>query len=218
MSKTSSLINSWKKSFEVVKDNFLFFTIIVFLETVVSSIASHYSVTPDDTIMLTSTLAEVFLSLVFMIFVVNRFYSSFCHLRFSVQKVFWDIPTYIYYELLFGLILIFSIVLLVFPAVIIFVLFSFVPIVAIILDDDEEGIFTKTKRIVMSDLLQYLLVLIPFVILSLIDLAFDKIINSLTTIDWVIFSLRYFLLFLGVICLGSVISYLISTERNLSQN
>ena len=153
-----------------------------------------------------------------MIFTINKFYANLTDGEFSVRKSLWDVPTYIFYELVFGLILLVSIVFFIIPGVFVFYFLCFVPIVSILLDDDEEGIIGKTVKIIKKDFKVYTMLLIPFVLLNLIDLVFDKLILYISNNAYLGFSVRYVVTFAGLVSLGALISFLSQTYYGVSKD
>lgn len=134
---TSILKNDYKKFIGII-----LFYICFFLTELI------YSVATDDTVKILSTLGLGLINVFISIYLANKFYALINESEFSVRKVFWDIPTFLFYELGFGLALLVSILLLIMPGIYVLFFFAHVPIVSICFDHlgEKEGVFSLTKK------------------------------------------------------------------------
>ena len=211
-----SFNNHLKNSFNAIRSKYIIFFILILLETLSTTTATHFSISMDDNVILASALGSVFINVILTVVALNTFHSFFNGHKLSLRKSFWDIPTYIFYELSFGLLTFFGLVLLIFPGIYIFYFLGFAPVVSIIFDDEndyDEGIFKKTKLLVSTNLQLYTFILIPFGLLSVIDLVFDKLFSYISTDIWMSLPLRFFVCFLAVVSLGQMISFLNSALK-----
>ena len=205
MEESSPLLHL-KKSTAAIRKSIIFFLSLLLCNVVVSGICGQFDSDGTDSVMLLSNLIDVIFSMIIYILFVNRFFANLTNTEFSFSKSMWDIPTYVYFELLFGLLFLAS-CLLVIPGLIVFFLFSFSPVVAIILDNDEVPIFKKTYRLIRMNLKSYTYLLIPLSLLSILGLVFERIGQAFIPMS--LFYIGEYILSLAIlIMIGSIVSLL----------
>lgn len=207
----TKFIDHLKNSFSAIKSHAFFILTLVLIESISTTLSVHYSMSMDDSVVLASAVGSVFVNIILTVIALNIFYTHYKGYDFSWRKSFWDIPTYIFYELSFGLLTFFGAILLVVPGIIVFFYLCFSPIVAILFDDEEhidEGILRKTKELISVDLKTYTAIFIPFMFFNIVDIIFDKIFSYVSTDIWVSAPFRFIICLLSVICLGQMVSFL----------
>lgn len=149
-----------------------------FLFFILGVINLIYASTTDDVVKIVSTLVLGVLSMFLTVYVCNVYASQFTNVKLSFQKVLWDIPTYFFYELGFGMLFLMGCIFLILPGIYIWIFYSIVPIVAICFDHfdfKERGVFSLSKRIVDQNVFLYIQILVIGFFLTLIDQGIEQI-------------------------------------------
>lgn len=137
----------------ILKNDYKKFIGILLFYILVDLVQLYYSVATDDTVKILSTLGLGLISIFISVYLVNKSYALLTETKFSLRKVFWDIPTYLFYELGFGLALLIGALFFVIPGIYFLFCFMHVPIVSICFDhlDEREGVFSLTKKAVFKN-------------------------------------------------------------------
>lgn len=80
------------------------------------------------------------------VLILNFFFFAYKNLEFKISKVLWDIPTYMFFGFLFGLMTLLGTALLVIPGLYVFYFYMTLPMVAILFDEEEKSNFKITKE------------------------------------------------------------------------
>ncbi|EQC46056.1 hypothetical protein [Bacteriovorax sp. Seq25_V] len=166
------------QSVELFKNNFkMIFPVILILVLIdlYSMMTVGYQ---SDAHNIVSTIAEAFIEVILTVYLINIFLSKLTTIPFSLAKCFWDIPTYLFYELAFGICALLGALLFIVPGILVYVFYAMVPVVAIAFDHyekDDEGVFALTKRSVMSNKGAYIAILVVGIFLGVVGQATEKI-------------------------------------------
>ncbi len=208
------------QSVEIFKNNFKSISPVLLILVLIDIYGMLTISDQSDAHNIISTLTSALFEVVLTVYLINLYLSKLTVIPFSLNKCFWDIPTYLFYELAFGVCFLVGVVIFVIPGIFVYFFFSMVPTVAIAFDhyeSENEGIFSLTKRSVTSNKSTYLLILILGLVLSAVNWGSEKIflISDHNFIIGIGFSLMNSLL----ICIytGVIVSFLANTVRENSQ-
>lgn len=141
------------RSCDLLKTHYKKFLPIIVFYICLFVVELYYSLATDDITKITSSLGLGLVGVFVSIYLLNMFTSLINEKEFSLRKVFWDIPTYLFYELGFGIMLLIGLFFLVVPGVYIGFFYAHAPVISICFDhlDEEIGVFALTKKAVSQN-------------------------------------------------------------------
>lgn len=179
MEVENTFFNHFYNSVEILKSHYKKFIPIMVFYFCVLLCEIFYSQATDDVTRIVSALGLGLIGVFISVYLINifNFLLSTSTSTFSLRKVFWDLPTYLYYELGFGILLLFSTLLLVIPGLYVGFFYAHVPVVSVCFDeyDKGEGIFSLTKRAVSLNKTLNFLLLILSVLTSFLFLGIERL-------------------------------------------
>lgn len=208
MEEKGSFFQAFYESVEVLKDNLPSFLGLLFIGTVMNTYSIVYSGVVDDTTRIGMSILEVVVNIFLSVFALNIYFSKINKLDFNLRKTLWDLPTYIYYELAFGLAVLVGAVLLVIPALIIFYFFSLVPLVSILFDFKDEGVFKRTKSLIARNHKTYAVIVVVNIFLIMMSQGLAGIIGLLGNGVVITVGLSFFVSLFSLLAFGISVSHL----------
>ncbi len=146
----NTLFNALYDTLNAIKSNYKLYLPLLFISFCIKIyILANANATEDAQVIISSIVMAV-ASIIHTVLLLNFFFFNFEKLKFNIAKVFWDIPTYVFFSVIMGLGSLIGVALLVIPGIFFLYFFYFLPMVAILFDKEGESNFAITKRKVSS--------------------------------------------------------------------
>lgn len=171
-----SFIDLFYKTIETFKNEFKSLVGYIVAAAFINALVLMAAGANDTPTIITIALIEVIIGSLINVLFYNSFISKIRRTEFSLRKALWDYPTFIFYSLGFGILAIIGIVALIIPGLLVFYFYSLSPIVAILFDEDDRGILSKTKQLVSSSYGTYTIIFIIMGIWNGVNLSGSQVV------------------------------------------
>ncbi|EQC50430.1 hypothetical protein [Bacteriovorax sp. DB6_IX] len=191
----------------------------------VSSLTMIFSGATDTATIITVGLTEAIVGSLITVLFLNFFLAKLRGVEFSSRKAFWDYPTFVFYNLGFGILCLLGFVALIIPGLLVLYFFLFSPIVSILFDTDnssnntkEEGILHKTKRFAAVDYSVYTIVFVISMAWEGVSLFLSRVVDILGNQQFVILPVSFISATFTLLILALIVTFLESASQKLQND
>jgi hypothetical protein len=171
-----TFIDIFYKTIEVFKNEYKSLLGYIVAAAFINALVLMAAGATDTPTIITIALIEVIVGSLINVIFYNHFLAKLRNNEFSLRKALWDYPTFIFYSLGFGFLTLIGIIALVIPGLLVIYFYSLSPIVAILFDEDDRGILSKTKEMISSNYSTYTLLFFIMMIWNGVNISGSQVV------------------------------------------